>query len=262
MSSQHFQNHIKSIMTNKLKPVVFIDLDNTLLEGAFESIVFPMVFDELSQKSGLAVSEIRKMVVNENFSRQDNPNIRPDLAMDWDDIIQTVAAKLNVTIPQSLVLNIVKSHLHSPFIKLLENAFETLTILNTKQHYLVAATKGLAKYQMPLIEALGITSFFVEVLTPDKNNALKKHIEFYGDWVNLTATQIIVGDHLMDDIVYPKSFGFKSIWRLTDGSILEKRLNPFERPLQHNYPAGITIKPDAIIFNLKELPEVISILES
>jgi putative hydrolase of the HAD superfamily len=248
-------------MTNKLKPVVFIDLDDTLLEGAFESIVFPMVFDELSRKSGLAVSEIRKMVVNENFSRQDDPNIRPDLAMDWDDIVQTVATRLNVTIPQSLVLSIVKSHLHPPFIKLLENAFETLTILNTKQHYLVAATKGLAKYQIPLIEALGITFFFAEILTPDKNNALKKDIKFYGDWVYLTTTQIIVGDHLIDDIVYPKSFGFKSVWRLTDGSTFEKELNPFERPLQYTYPAGITTKPDAIIFNLKELPDVISILE-
>ena len=58
-------------MTKKLKPVVFIDLDNTILEGPFESIVFPKVFDELSQKSRIAVNEIRGMIVSENLSRQE-----------------------------------------------------------------------------------------------------------------------------------------------------------------------------------------------
>lgn len=249
-------------MTEKIKSVLFIDLDNTILEGSFESVVFPIIFDELSQKSGLTVSEIRKMIVNENFSRQDNPDIEPDLAMDWDDIVQTIANKLGVEIPQSLVLNIIKSHLHPPFIKLLDNALETLNILKSKQRYLVAATKGLSKYQMPLIEALGINSIFADILTPDKNNALKKDLKFYGDWVNISPIKIIVGDHLMDDVVYPKSFGFKSVWRLMDDTLFKNESSPFERPLQYNYPEGISVKPDAIIYNLKELPDVIRTLEN
>ena len=79
--------------------------------------------------------------------------------MDWDDIVQTIAAKLNITIPKFTVFNIFRNHLHPPFIKLLENALDTLSLLNTNKHFLVAATKGFTKYQKPLIEALGITSF-------------------------------------------------------------------------------------------------------
>lgn len=248
-------------MTNKSKPVLFIDLDNTIIEGPFENAIFPEVFDELSRKSGLEISEIRKIIVAENFSRQDNPNISANLAMDWDDIVQTVAKKLNVKMPESIVLNLLKGHLHAPYIKLLDNAFETLSNLNSGERNLVAATKGLSKYQMPVIEALGIMSVFSEILTPDKHNVLKKDIRFYSGWINHSTIQIIVGDNLMDDVVYPKSFGFKSIWRLMDDSVFRKEKNPFERPSQYNFPENISVKPDAIIYNLKELLNVVKTLE-
>jgi len=191
-------------MTKNLSSVVFIDLDDTILEGPFESFVFPTIFNELSEKSKVSVSDIRRIVATENFSRQGNPNIAPLLAMDWDDIVQTIAAKLDIQIDQGIVLKIVKRCMRPPFIKLFVNAQAVLNELIKQGHYLVAVTKGLSKYQAPLIKALGIQSIFTEILTPDTYGFLKNDIRFYGNWPSKTDSQIIVGDHFMDDVVYPK----------------------------------------------------------
>ena len=81
--------------------VVFIDLDATILKGPFESAVFPVVFAELSQKSGLDAPEIRQKVIQENLDRQRDPNVPATLAMDWDDILDTVAGRLGVKLEAS-----------------------------------------------------------------------------------------------------------------------------------------------------------------
>jgi len=240
--------------------VIFIDLDNTIIKGPFESVVFPILFGEISNKSGLSKEEIRQLIVKENFDRQNNSKIPATLAMDWDDIFKTIAQKLGIKISLNII-DIIISHLYPPYSIILDSAYEILKELSISYRAIVAATKGLKKYQIPIIEALGLTPLFTDLLTPDSNNALKKNKSFYGDWPNRTHLQISVGDHYDDDVLYPKKFGFKVIWKINSQDIDLKLKRPFERPRHFAYSRYQKIRPDAIILSLKELPEVIMKLE-
>jgi FMN phosphatase YigB (HAD superfamily) len=245
-------------MHNQWQNVIFIDLDDTIIKGPFESIIFPIVFNELSRKTGLEIKFIRRETIRENFERQTNPKVPASLAMDWDDIMNTVAKRLGVKL-ESNVLELVNKNASSSV--LLENAYEVLRKLALPHRAIVASTKGLRRYQSPILKALGLTYLFTDIITPDTNNALKRSIEFYGKWVELTKLQISVGDHYEDDILFPRKFGFKTIWKPTGKDNADISNDPFVRPYEFNYPGGDCVRPDAIILSLNELPSVVESLE-
>lgn len=247
-------------MTSRWQSVVFIDLDNTIMEGPFESLVFPTIFRELSEKTGMELSEVRRHVVKENMERQKQPGFSAVLAMDWDDIFKSVADNHGVQLDGNS-LEIINSHSGLASSLLMEDADKVLRQLAKPNRAIVAATKGLRKYQIPVLDTLGITPLFSDLLTPDTNNVLKQDIAFYSKWLHLTDMQISVGDHYEDDVVAPKSFGFKVIWkpnRQIDEFELE---SPFDRPAKYDYLDGQSIRPDAIIISLQELPQVVRHLE-
>jgi FMN phosphatase YigB (HAD superfamily) len=126
----------------------------------------------------------------------------------------------------------------------------------------VAASKGLAKYQRPVLEALGLISFFVEVLTPDTYSALKRDRAFYGPWPERAAVRIMTGDHYEDDVVAPYSFGFNTVWKWNGDDMGLRDLDPFARALAFPYTSEQPVRPDAIIFSLRELPPVVLRLET
>lgn len=244
----------------KYKSVVFVDLDNTIIEGPFETAVFPIVFQELSDKTGLSISEIRRLIVQENFTRQKDKTISASLSMDWDNITNTVANKLGVNL-DSQVLDIVISHVTPPYSIVLDNAIEVLKYIARPDRAIVAATKGLQKYQWPILNGLGILDLFSDVLTPDITNVLKNNMDFYKKWAGLAKNRFSVGDHYDDDVVAPVSFGFFSIWKAKPRLELEK-LSPIERIKHYPYPNNGSVYPSAIIFELRELPSVLDELET
>jgi len=249
--------------------IVFFDLDNTLIEGPFGTAVFPIVLEEIARKTRCDQKEIRRQIVKENLDRQNDPRCSAVKAMDWDDIFAVVANRFGVTI-ESNAEEIVKAQAkdHS---RLLDGARETLIALQHTSRALVVATKGLIKYQRPVLDALGMTHFFAEILTPDSHNALKKDRAFYGEWLTDrpfgflkpegSLTRIIVGDHYVDDVVPPHQFGMMTIWKneKIDDQLL--KIDPFERPQHFEYAADQPVKPTAIIKSLHELPNVIAELE-
>jgi putative hydrolase of the HAD superfamily len=254
--------------------VVFVDLDGTIMRGPFESAVFPAVLGELARKTSLDVSELRRLASLENLERQRDSKEFAARAMDWDDILSTVAERLGVTL-ETRALEIARSHAGPPDSAILDHADQVLKQLASLQRAIVVATKGLRKYQLPVLDALGLTPLFTEILTPDVNNALKNDLAFYGRWPASTRLQISVGDHYEDDVVAPKRFGFKVVWKIgtPDEETMEQlarvrsseqlhKLDPFERPTSFEYAEHQTVRPDAIIFSLRELPEVVERLES
>lgn len=247
-------------MKNPFHSVIFVDLDYTILHGPFESAVFPMVLGELAEKSGLDLAEARRRVVEENLKRQNQPGTSAVQAMDWDDIVRTVAESLGVQLEAS-VLRIVRSHAGPPYSKVLDHADTILRQLAGERRAIVAATKGLRKYQLPVLDALGLTPLFTEVLTPDSNNALKREIAFYGDWPRATRVQLSVGDHYEDDVIGPKSFGFKAIWKPNVSLEGLATADPLARSGAFAYRSDQTVRPDAIIASLSELPWVIQHLD-
>jgi len=232
------------------------------MRGPFESAVFPAVFDELALKSGLGKLEIRRLVIQENLERQQDASCPAVRAMDWDDIFDTVAARLGVTL-EAKAVKLANAHVRPPYAEVLGDADQVLKQLASPQRAIVVATKGLRKYQLPILDALGLTPLFTHILTPDVNNALKSDVAFYGDLPQLAELKISVGDHYADDVVAPKRFGFKAVWKVdrpheASGGKLEP---PFARPAHWEYLAGQTVRPDAIIFSLRELPPVVERLE-
>ncbi len=241
--------------------VLFVDLDDTIIRGPFETAVFPIIFKKISEKSGLDVKEIRHLIVEENRYRQHNKRFSATLAMDWDDIVQKVASKLSVRLPHNIVLEIVKNHTSNKYIKVVDNADMILKKmkLNEPSRPIVASTKGLRKYQMPVLKALNILKIFDDIITPDKFNSLKDNVKFYGTWPKITKLQITFGDHYEDDIFYPRKFGFKTI--LKNREIKSKLKQDGRKSLKASLFKKYPVKPDIIIHLLNELPNAVKKIE-
>jgi FMN phosphatase YigB (HAD superfamily) len=244
----------------KYQSVVFVDLDATILTGPFEPAVFPVILTELAQKTGLDKQEIRRLTIQENLDRQRDSNCAAVRAMDWDDIFNTIAEQLGVKV-ESKAVEIARAHAGPPDAAVLDGAVEALEQLASPQRALVVATKGLKKYQLPVLDALRLTPLFTDILTPDVNGALKNDIAFYGQWPASARLKISVGDHYEDDVIAPGRFGFRAIWKVNTPDAGLQELDPFDRPAHLSDSDGQTVRPDAIILSLRELPEVVGRLE-
>lgn len=247
-------------MNKDWQSVLFVDLDGTIIHGPFESAVFPAVFSELARKTGLDEKEIRRLAIQENVDRQRDAKCSAVHAMDWDDIFDTVAAGLGVKLDAKAV-ELANSHTRPPDTTLLDEADQVLRQLISSRRAIVVATKGLRKYQLPVLDALGLTPLFTDILTPDVNGVLKNKWAFYGDWPQAARLKISVGDHYEDDVVPPRRFGFKTIWKRNPTDDAWNYLDPFERPASFDYAEGQAVRPDAIIVSLSELPRVVEELE-
>jgi FMN phosphatase YigB (HAD superfamily) len=239
--------------------VVFLDLDGTLMVNPFESAVWPVVVGEIAEKSGESFEAVLNLIDTENNARQNNPSVSAVVSMDWDDITQTVAARLGVHLESSceaLVREYAATHS-----SVLDNAHEVLQELNASHRALVVATKGLAKYQQPVLDTLGLTPLFTAILTPDSHHALKKQAAFFGIWPSETRLQIMVGDRYDDDVQGPSAHGFKTVWKRANLSPSFQKKDPFARALMYDYTPEQTIPADAIIYSLAELPALVRRLE-
>ena len=239
--------------------VVFMDLDHTLLEGPFEPLVFPRVLGELSRKTGLDFDSLLSLARQENRDRQADPSCPAERAMDWDDIFAQLALRFDVRLETS-ALELVQAHPGPPYSRLLPGAREALERLAAARprRALVLATKGLLRYQGPVLEALGLTSFFDDILAPDTRSALKKSLAFYEPWPEKTRLQIMVGDTYEDDVEPARRFGFRTVWKTHRPEGTAAETDPFTRAGQNlNGAKGPVPPPDAVIYSLDELPEVI-----
>ncbi|MDX9956683.1 MAG: haloacid dehalogenase-like hydrolase, partial [Anaerolineae bacterium] len=178
------------------RTVIFFDLDGTLIDGPFKPAVLPAILDELAV-SGLEPAALRKLLFEENARRQADPTCPPTQAMDWDDIFQTIGQQLGIPVKTNAEM-LIRTHAGPPHAVLHPGALETLQTLVAPERALVLATKGLRKYQQPILEALGILPYFNAILTPDSHQALKRNRAFYGDWPQRATLVLMVGDYYVD----------------------------------------------------------------
>ncbi|MEP6985805.1 MAG: hypothetical protein ABI970_09415 [Chloroflexota bacterium] len=241
--------------------VIFIDLDGTLQLNPFERAIWPQVVGEMAQQSGLSAADILQMIEDENNARQRDDSVPAIMAMDLDDISLTVAKRLGVSITTSvteLVNTYAKSHS-----SLLEYALESLQELAAPHRAIVIATKGLAKYQLQVMDALGITPLVTDTLTPDTHNGLKKHRHFFGEWPQRAKLSIMVGDLYDDDVLYPSGHGFKTLWKPRATLIPDSlsHLDPFTRAQDFPYTPEQIVHPTGILLSLRELPAAVTHME-
>ncbi len=253
-----------------------MDLDGTLVRGPFEPAVFPVVFGELARKTGRDVQSIRRQAIRLYLERQGDPTLPAVRAVDWDDIFKTMAREWGVALEANAV-EIVRAHAGPPDAAILDHGDEIVKQLAAPGRALVLATKGLSKYQRPVLDALGLTPLFTDILTPDVNHALKNDLAFFGAWPQAADLKISVGDHYEDDVVAPKRFksGWRSVWKIgtpdeetteqlfhARSSVELRQLDPFARPARFKYTTSQTTQPDAIIFSLLELPRVVENIQA
>ncbi|MGE5603035.1 MAG: hypothetical protein ACM30E_08290, partial [Nitrososphaerales archaeon] len=136
-----------------------------------------------------------------------------------------------------------------------------LAQLARPERAIVIATRGLRKYQLPVLDGLGLTPLCTDVLTPDTYGAAKGQPAFYGPWPQVTRVQISLGDLYEDDVLAPKRLGFRAIWKHNAGDTKLLQAAPLARPGLFAYTAAQPIRPDAIVFSLDEVPEVVTALE-
>lgn len=258
------------------RTVIFCDLDGTLMVNPFHGFVFPEVYSRIGTHAGLSVESVRQLVMTEFDRRLTNPP--PDnlpWVMDWDDIVQTVAARFGASLPPDLCETLATQHANPPDSSTLDDAVTALRrVREVGGRWLVVASMGLAKYQSPVMRGIGLYDCFDDFLMPDLTNCLKTDACFYQQYLNdghaHRRLHISLGDNYIHDVVFPKSLGFYSVLRLPVPELND--VPPFERPPHiHHYgsriqfypvdPALATTLPDAVITHLSELPDVISQIE-
>lgn len=249
-----------------MQTILFFDLDATLVENHFSRKVFSPLLQEIEAATGISSRELWFSIDRENLRRQkeDPDNV---LTMDWDDLMRSLAESHGVRLSDSLD-NRWQSLANLADIEILDESPKVLASLRNEQRKLVLATKGLYKYQEPILALTGLDKVFDDILTPDRTGYLKTSPQYFEKYQQVEARRIQVGDHYYDDVICAKRNGFYSIMRAPLEELSD--LSPFERPLYlaelsekiSTYPKGGTkIRPDAVVVSLEELPELLTEIE-
>lgn len=234
--------------------VIFSDLDHTLIENPFASYVFPEVCKQIGMKTGLPKDEILKMLFSEQ-KRRAMERKDPIYELDWQDIVQAVIKSLNI-VCQIDVQDLVQKYSFSPFSTLHPGVIDALTDIKKRGWRLIANSKGLSKYQIPVLNGLGIISFFDGFAMPDLVGCWKIEKEFYQPFISADDTVITIGDNYQEDVFYPKLFGFIGILKKFDHSSHIITANLVSQVNESD------VVPDATIEFMSELvPSILSILD-
>lgn len=252
--------------------ILFFDIDSTLVENRFSRRALGEVLEEIAPFSGKSVRELAREIGIENERRQQTDPDHP-LTMDWDDILLSIAMRYGVSLTKHGI-DLWNAYAHADEVDVIDDAPLVLSELKQMGHTLVIATKGLWKYQEPVLRVTGLLPFFDDILTPDLTGYLKTSPAYFNKYtVNGTSGMVHIGDHYYDDVICARRNGFISIMRASTPE-LQNMLRPFdafERPnhvLQYaefipTFPkTNTTVLPNAIVVSLRELPKIVKKLEN
>ncbi len=206
---------------------------------------------------------IREQILSENYIR----------AFDWDYVINEALKSFGVE-ERLNALSLLMQALEDGRTRLYDDALPVVRELR-KRRKVCVMTGGLSKYQVPIMERIGIIDEFDDVITTDRLGVLKIRPEAFLRAMSLCKCDkaFHVGDSISHDIFGAKSAGLGAILVARDWSILSG-LHPLERPLEALRMGLIREKmmrdivgdvielkiPDAIVINLRELPPLCDVL--
>ncbi len=250
-----------------MQTILFFDLDATLVENGFSRKAVMPLLQEIADTADESLDVIRRAFGDENWRRQQET---PDdvLTMDWNDILHTIAARYNATLSDTID-NRWQYYANADDIEILDTSPAVLKQLQHPNRKLVLSTKGLLKYQQPVLDLTGLYPLFDDILTPDRTGYLKTSPDYFATYANIEALKIQIGDHYYDDVICANQKGYMSIMRVPIDAL--SVYDPFERPqFLADYKDDIAtypkltsdIVPDAVVVSLTELPDVINRLET
>jgi FMN phosphatase YigB (HAD superfamily) len=207
-------------------------------------------------------------------------------AYDWDDIVtcvaENLARKAQAGSPPPLdVAALVRYYCGLPdMIALLPGAREALSSLKQEGYTLGVVTNGYRRYQLPVLQALGIDGFFDAIVTPEEIRAAKPEARIFQAAWGSSLTPLHVGDDPVHDVWGARSAGGYSVWlhrdlpedlrcELPEGrprcggfaSVRDKAYTGVLSVEAFGVPAEACV-PHAVIETLEELPELLRRLKA
>lgn len=197
------------------KPLVIsFDLDGVLIQNPFGGGVFPWVRNHVRPATalqGLDVSEqdnLMNRTVNEEWAARMRTGDFAG-AYDWDSILNTASAKLGGPAVPDVAGLVERFCLQEGMIALLPGALEGLELLRAAGATIHAITNGYRRFQLPVLQALGIDHYFSELVSPERVGSAKPQP---GIFEAVPDLQVHVGDTLVHDIHGANQVGIRSIW--------------------------------------------------
>lgn len=208
------------------------DLDGVLIRNPFARGVDPHVRRLMAtgpKLAGLSPEDARKRidgaVVAEVVARSAAGRSRD--AFDWDDIYGLVSASFGgPKLPD--IAGLVRHYSAVPgMIALLPGARAALDELVAAGHELVVVTNGFERYQLPVLEVLGIDTCFAGFFSPDRTGYAKPEA---GMFEAAGPLDVFVGDTLLHDVYGANAAGVPAVWVSPTLPEALVALAPWERP--------------------------------
>lgn len=178
------------------------DLDGTLADWPFRFIVQPHMKPLVENNPAL-----RQALREEYLERTQNGD--PTKVYDWGDIHRSVKQKLGLTITFPDIPRLLEAAQFEAGM-VYGDVLEGLAAFKARGWQIAVATNGLAKYQQPLVNTLGIPYDFM--LAPDISGATKPEPEFWGPLPQPHTQVVHVGDLLTHDVWGANAAGLEAVW--------------------------------------------------
>jgi len=258
--------------------LITLDLDGVLMKNPFSTAVFPAITKELGAGKGLSHQEVMKLIIGEVRRRAAAKDYVS--AYDWDDIVAAVGRSLGcvsqIDVEALVKANCTPSHIYS-----YPGVHETLARLQAAGHVLVALTNGFAKYQVPVLDALGLSPYLAAIYTPEVTGFAKPEAEFFlAVRRDFNLPHIHVGDTVAHDLWGANKSGAWSVWvyhglppeiaawPLSERSRHPRLLEVIGQALAKDITAAgypeLTARdcmPDFVTADIRELIDIVALLE-
>lgn len=287
-----------------MKPGIHIsfDFDGVLVKSPFARCALVPALERLARdyisrvkvRESAAFDKLKGLVKEESNRRTEAG--RYVEAYDWDDVLASVTARLNLSFDLSLVEMVrdCSSRITETqdFSLLYPDAQTTLQNLKERGARIILLTNGLRVYQEPFLKTFGLEKYFDEVFTADRLRSAKPQREAFdhafGSGSRASGPdshsfgrgprclKVHVGDRLVVDVSGAKNAGISSVWlhrELPDSFLLldyqQRNNRDILEPILSNQLAyeGFSgafesrFIPDVVIGNLKEIIPALVFLE-
>ena len=246
---------------------ITFDLDGTIMQNPFIDYVFPEIHNAIYKENKNLTNCVESFVAEHRNRLSQQQYVE---AYDWEEIIASYIQlhELNLLIS---VEEIVKKHCVPGSVYLLEEGIiEVLKELKLRGYSLAVITNGYSKFQLPVMEALGMTPYFEKIITPDMIGYAKPDERVFMELDDVVAH---IGDRIDHDIIPANTWGAKAIWinrnlpehlksiklelRAQDEGVVAILLAKLNRESQGNLRAiPSEAIPCSVIYRLKELLDI------
>lgn len=185
---------------------ITFDLDGTIMQNPFMTHVFPEVQRLITNKNKDLIQCIDAFVAEHQQRLRESKYVE---AYDWEEIVATYTRLNDLDISLNVEETVKKYCVPGAIYLLEEGIIEVLQKLRQRGYSLAVVTNGFSIFQLPVMDALGLTPYFDRILTPDKVGYAKPDIRVFTVHGEIIAH---VGDRLDQDVIPANTLGVKAIW--------------------------------------------------